>query len=105
MAKGWPGNVIRAVVQIANGVLAHCKRYMGSEAAAVEPRSAAPFMDGGDKVGGARASASGESGHDNGGSHRQGKEGFDDLFRFKQFDVVQSPPDHHYLDNTEQVHN
>jgi hypothetical protein len=44
----------------------------------------------------------------NNGGDGQGKTeadaiGGDELFCFPHFDVVQSPPDHHYLDNMEQV--
>ena len=77
------------------------------EPAALAQRSA-PCTDGnGDEVGGggaaaaaAAASTSGNGGGDGDGSDRQGA---DDSFRFQQFDVMQSPPDHHYLDDTEQV--
>ena len=75
------------------------------EPAALAQRSA-PCTDGnGDEVGGgcaAAASSSENGGGDSNGSARQGV--VDDSFRFQQFEVtLQSPPDHHYLDSTEQV--
>ncbi|KAL6622689.1 hypothetical protein ACP70R_032568 [Stipagrostis hirtigluma subsp. patula] len=99
------GAMIRAVIRIAGGVLAHGRRYVVGEPVSLALRSdssttenveaPAPVSGGhGGRmeavVGTAAASAC-----------RSG-EGSDDSCRFQQFDVVQSPPDHHYLDNTDQ---
>ncbi|KAL6643709.1 hypothetical protein ACP70R_018475 [Stipagrostis hirtigluma subsp. patula] len=118
---GWVGTFIQAVIGMAGAVLVHGKRYLISEPATPPPRSEPSTMENieppvpvsGDddaslEVGGAAASASGNrESVDGEKSDRQGKAGADatnsnNSFRFQQFDVVLSPPDHHYLDNTEQ---
>ncbi|XP_039841194.1 probable ubiquitin-conjugating enzyme E2 23 [Panicum virgatum] len=98
--------LLQRVIQIASGVLARCRKHIVREPAALAQRSASCTDGNGDEDGGggaaaaaAAASASGNGGGDGDGSARQG---VDDSFRFQQFDVMQSPPDHHYLDSTEQ---
>ncbi|KAL6623334.1 hypothetical protein ACP70R_033213 [Stipagrostis hirtigluma subsp. patula] len=99
------GNMIRAVIRIAGEVLAHGRRYLVGEPVSLALRSEpsttvnveapAPVFGGdGDPmevVVGTSVASPSSSG-----------DGSDDSFRFQQFEVVQSPPDHHYLDNTEQ---
>ncbi|KAL6622688.1 hypothetical protein ACP70R_032567 [Stipagrostis hirtigluma subsp. patula] len=99
------GNMIRAVIRVAGEVLAHGRRYLVGEPVSLALRSEpsttvnveapAPVFGGdGDPmevVVGTSAASPSSSG-----------DGSDDSFRFQQFEVVQSPPDHHYLDNTEQ---
>lgn len=75
------GNIIRAVIQTASGMLARIKSYMARRS--------------GLKVGTIPAAAALES-HDSGEDNA--------MFHFQHFDVVRSPQDHHYLEYKEKVH-
>ncbi|CAL5068599.1 unnamed protein product [Urochloa decumbens] len=102
-AMGRVGNIIKACIRTLTGMLAQGKTmYMLSRSTAsastAEPamteniQTHSPMIsDDGDCHGLEDAAA--EASHDTG----------DNVFRFKHFDVVQCPQDHHYLDNKEQA--
>ncbi|KAF8646342.1 hypothetical protein HU200_065919 [Digitaria exilis] len=91
-------SIIQAVIRAASGVLAQAKRYWMNRstpsALRVEPAITGNIQTGGDvdcrlkEAAATDAVASSDSG--------------DDVSHFQHFDVVQSPQDHHYLDNKEQ---
>ncbi|XP_062202084.1 probable ubiquitin-conjugating enzyme E2 23 [Phragmites australis] len=114
---GLADAVAQAMIRLYGEVLAQGKRYLVNGSAALASRlgrattvnieTPAPVSGGGDDK---EAAAAVASASDNGGdgSAGQGKAeadatgGGDDSFRFLHFEVVQSPPDHHYLNNLEQ---
>jgi hypothetical protein len=87
---GWAGLLTHAMIRLVSNVLGRSKRSIPEVEATETPVSSGN--------GGEDATAPGSS---------IGEEadaiGGDELFCFPHFDVVQSPPDHHYLDNMEQV--
>ncbi|CAN6348118.1 unnamed protein product [Urochloa humidicola] len=103
--SGWVDVVTQAVIRLAGKVLAQGRRYLrlngsevvegpSSELATTE--NTMPGVNDGDAKEASTAAA-----------HLEGKAEADATsdyksFRFPQFDVVQSPLDHHYLDNREQ---
>ncbi|GJN35588.1 hypothetical protein PR202_gb24379 [Eleusine coracana subsp. coracana] len=91
MLLGWAGAVARAISRLAGNVLAKSKRYLVVNGPAVPATEETP--EGGD----ASASRQGKAEADAIGADD------DELLGFPHFDVVQSPPDHHYLDNMDQV--
>lgn len=118
----WPlGAFIHALIRLPGQVLARGKRYLvgGTTAAAVAPSSvpAAIMEMNADEAstgdGHETASCGGEEGVDGDGSDENDtKAGAgdvasgdgDDSSHFTQFDVLQqTPPDHHFLDDVEQV--
>lgn len=100
---GWAGLVTYTVIRLVSNVLAKGKRYIVS-GPAVEVENTETPVSRGNGVGHTEAGAA--TGIEEDGSAQQGKTeayaiGGDELFGFPHFDVVQSPPDHHYLDNKE----
>ncbi|CAN6338657.1 unnamed protein product [Urochloa humidicola] len=111
---GWVGVVTQAVIRLAGKLLAQGRRYLlnGSEAvegSSSELAAAENTMHGGD--GHAKEASTtvtlyhGGGGGDDGSTIEEKTEveadatSDDKSFHFPQFDVVQSPRDHHYLDN------
>ncbi|CAL4892047.1 unnamed protein product [Urochloa decumbens] len=103
---GKVGNIIKAVIRTLSGMLlAPGKMYMLSRSSTASASIAEPAVmtenvqacsptisDDGDCPAEEAAAAQALASHDTG----------DNVFNFKHFDVVQSPHDHHYLDNKEQ---
>ncbi|KAL6623354.1 hypothetical protein ACP70R_033233 [Stipagrostis hirtigluma subsp. patula] len=94
----WAGTVIQAVIRLAGEVLSRGKGYLVSGADAENVETAMPLD-------GAALTSTNGGGTDGDGSARKEGEteadatvGDNNSFQFSQFDVVQSPPDHQYLD-------
>lgn len=102
--------VTQAMARLVGNVVAKTKRYLFSGSTATEnnetPRSGG---HGGDDMQESATAVAPERGVGENGCARQGHTGAnavasdDDLFHFPHFDVMLSTPDHHYLDNREQV--
>jgi hypothetical protein len=86
------------VTQLAGNVLAETKRFFvsGSTVAATDENNETPRSSGGDMQEFARQGNKTEAVADAIASDEL-------LSRFRHFDLVLSPPDHHYLDSVEQV--
>lgn len=93
--------VTQEMTRLAANVLAKTKSYFVSrstEAAATDNETPRSSGHGGDDMQeSATAAVAPERGIGEDGSARHGQE--DELLRFPHFDVMLSPPDHHYLDN------
>jgi hypothetical protein len=87
---GWAGLLTHAMIRLVSNVLARSKRSIPAVEATETPVSSGNAGEDATAPG----SSIGEEADAIGG---------DELFCFPHFDVVQSPPDHHYLDNMEQV--
>ncbi|CAN6338409.1 unnamed protein product [Urochloa humidicola] len=97
-AMGRVGNIIQAVIRTLSEVmlLAQGKMYMLSCSMALASRQEPALTT--EKI---RTCCSPRI-RDGGDCHVEEAAAGDELFHFKHFDVVQSPQDHHYLDNKEQ---
>ncbi|TVU48866.1 hypothetical protein EJB05_00147, partial [Eragrostis curvula] len=97
-SMGWANAVTQAVIQLIGNVIAQGKRYMFSRSAAVYDgdvddhamEAAAAVAPESDVRGRGSAQQGNTEADANGGDHKSG---------FPHFDVQQSPPDHHYLNN------
>ncbi|CAL4905840.1 unnamed protein product [Urochloa decumbens] len=97
---GWVGVVTQAVIRLAGNVLAQGRRYLlnGSEVVEGSSSDLAPTenaMPGGDGDAKEASTMKGQAEAD--------ATSDDKSLSFSRFDVVQSPLDHHYLDNMERV--
>ncbi|CAL5092927.1 unnamed protein product [Urochloa decumbens] len=92
---GWVGVVTQAVIRLAGKVLAQGRRYLlnGSEGSSSEFAATENTMPGGDGDAKEASTMKGKAEAD--------ATSDDKSFNFSRFDVVQSPLDHHYLDNME----
>lgn len=119
------GVVIQTVIRLAGKVLFQARKHIvsfsdvaegsSSELAATKNTTAPKLMPGGDgdaKEASPSAALCQGGGGSGGGGHYSTMEGKaeadgtgedDKSFHFARFDVVQSPLDHHYIDNKEQV--